>query len=325
MARRAEVNFGPAAKPQTKETCGGFFGVGEFLAGGLASCTSKICTMPLSRLGLLMQVQAMPSKSLSAPVARPVFWNVAREILKREGILGLWRGNTAALLHCVPCAGVIFAITGACKRTLEQEVSCSASVRSVVAGASGAVVGVAAAHPLDVVKTRVMAWQPGACPGQPVGVFRTLWRIGTAEGFRGCYRGLGASLLGSVPSVALKFALFDLCLEVFQHGTESQPQTWQVLCAGGASGATVTAIFYPFDLVKRQLQLGEGRTAVCNGFCDTVRQIYNAGAAQASNCCALAGLGQFYYGLTPVLLRVVPGIAIMFTVNDLLLSVAKPA
>jgi len=91
------------------------------------------------------------------------------------------------VLHAVPTSGIIFAVTSASKRALERAapLAGSPSSQSLLAATVGAFCGIASAHPLDVVKTRLLA-QSYAAGSTPYyrGPVRALQQIGVDEGFR---------------------------------------------------------------------------------------------------------------------------------------------
>jgi len=283
---------------------------------------------------VLMQVHDLNIRGAipAADSAGPAALTVARQIVKQEGIWALWRGNSAMVLHAVPTSGIIFAVTSASKRALERAapLAGSPSSQSLLAATVGAFCGIASAHPLDVVKTRLLA-QSYAAGSTPYyrGPVRALQQIGVDEGFRGLYRGLGVALSSSVPAITLNFALFDLFRKALQSPSitaiSGDTSGWQSLAAGAAAGASTSVLLYPLDLVKRRVQFGGDRSnavAQVGTAMEAARETFRTGAARWPRHRLLGGIRELYRGLCPEVLKVAPSMAVMFAVNERLLALS---
>ncbi|KAJ1558879.1 hypothetical protein HK096_010510 [Nowakowskiella sp. JEL0078] len=131
------------------------------------------------------------------------------------------------------------------------------SVRTI-AGITGKVIE----FPFDTVKVRLQT-QPPALPGQKP-VFRGAWdclkKTIRSEGFNGLYKGLSPPLVGSVVENAFLFMCYGAALEMIQNlrGTSNQTITRSmpdVILAGMISGAGVSFVLTPIELVKCKLQV----------------------------------------------------------------------
>lgn len=175
---------------------------------------------------------------------------------------------------------------------------------------SGAVAGSSAvtlAYPLDLVRTRL------AAQGEHryyKGIAHALRTIVRDEGVGGLYRGLGATVLGTGPNIALNYTLYEtfktLACRVHksEHGPDSRPSVFVSLACGSLSGVVSTTITYPLDLVRRRIQMGPSSAAA---YWPSVQAIWRA-----------EGLRGFYHGIRPEYLKVVPGVAIAFGTYELL-------
>jgi hypothetical protein len=72
------------------------------LAGAAAGGVSKFCTAPIDRVKLMYQVSPDRVFSVSAAMS------TAQRIVHTSGVMGLWRGNSIAVLRDVPYAAIIF-------------------------------------------------------------------------------------------------------------------------------------------------------------------------------------------------------------------------
>merc|ERR1712216_579775 len=77
----------------------------SLICGGGAGAISKTATAPLERVKMLLQSQAM-----STQVAHRYSGGVdaALGIMKREGALAFWKGNSANLMRIIPAAACKF-------------------------------------------------------------------------------------------------------------------------------------------------------------------------------------------------------------------------
>ncbi|KAK1311619.1 hypothetical protein QJS10_CPA07g00006 [Acorus calamus] len=138
---------------------------------------------------------------------------------KDEGIKGFWKGNLPQLIRIVPySAAQLFAY----------------EVYKVT-------------YPLDVLRLR-LAVEPGS---------RTMSQVGLSmlrdEGIASFYSGLGPSLLGIAPYIAVNFCIFDLVKKSLPEKYQKKPQS--SLATALVSATLATLMCYPLDTVRRQMQM----------------------------------------------------------------------
>lgn len=296
--------------------------VKQFLAGGLAGCAAKTAVAPLSRVTVLMQVQSMRQASSSSA------GQILRTIVREESWTGLWTGNTATVVHRFPYAAVTFGVNGVLRKQLDGRWSflVPKEVRPLVAGGCGAALAVVTCHPLDVVKTRLMTQQKLEYYS---GILDALRKIYQQEGRAGLYRGLSVSVFAAVPTIAINFTLYDHFYKRYSNlGLPMWPFT-HALLAGASSGATASTFMFPFDLVRRQMQLVGvgGKQPIYNGVWQAACRIFQVGTQRAGKpglYACLLGLREFFRGLAPELLKVTPHSAIMFCVHNQLMTARWP-
>jgi hypothetical protein len=119
----------------------------------------------------------------------------------------------------------------------------------------GGCAGTLASAPFDVVRTRLVA-QGGAGPYHGAAhAAACLWREG---GPAALYRGVVPALLASAPQAGLQFAFYSLfasLLPPLPAGREPAISLPEALSCGGLAGLASKAILYPFDVVKKRLQV----------------------------------------------------------------------
>eukprot|EP00927_Polykrikos_kofoidii_P050439 TRINITY_DN44357_c0_g1_i1.p1 TRINITY_DN44357_c0_g1~~TRINITY_DN44357_c0_g1_i1.p1 ORF type:complete len:374 (-),score=53.97 TRINITY_DN44357_c0_g1_i1:116-1237(-) len=298
-------------------------------SGGVAGCVAKSAVAPLSRVTILMQVQSMrPNKyKRRGRPNNPYFVQSLLKIVREEGVLALWRGNGAALVHRFPYTAVTFYTNALMRRRLESEpffTRWPGQVQAFVCGGVGAMVAISLCYPLDVVKTRLTSQTKTK---YYKGIVHTLQMIGQNEGVRGFYRGLGVSLSGTTPMLALNFAFYHVFFDVYKP--LELPPYMHCLLAGGCSGAISSTMLFPLDLLRRQMQMVGfgGRPAVYANSWEAVKHVYHAGkkgAPRGSQFRAIWGCREFFRGLMPELVKVTPNNALLFCVNAQLLKMRWP-
>ncbi|KAI3474411.1 hypothetical protein Pfo_029272 [Paulownia fortunei] len=250
---------------------------------------SKTCTAPLARLTILFQVQGMHSDV--AIMSKPSIWREALRIVNEEGFRAFWKGNLVTIAHRLPYSSVNF-------YAYEQswgKSTCHIFVHFVGGGLAG-ITAASATYPLDLVRTRLAA-QRNAIYYQ--GIRHALHTICRDEGFLGLYKGLGATLLGVGPSIAISFSVYER-LRSNWHSQRPNDSTVVVsLACGSVSGVASSTATFPLDLVRRRMQL-EGA------------------GGRARTHYPHEGLRGLYRGIMPEYYKVVPSVGIVFMTYETL-------
>lgn len=288
-----------------------------FISGGVAGCISKTCVAPLTRLTTLLQTQSLVVTAGGDAAVRHGAWCLLQDVWKQDGPTGIFRGNVVVLGHRLVQSGACFSFTGQFKKAWEQCAGKDAphsKLASLAASCLGASCAVCGTHPIDVVKTRLIT-ERGSTGAlyyrNTINAFRLLFQH---EGVAGLYRGLGASLVSTAPTIAGAFFMFDTISSLITGG-KRQPTPLEAMISGSAAGACASTLFFPLDLVKKQMQLmgHGGRHKAYTGTLDALRKIYTVGIARHGH---LLAVRELYRGLLVELLKVVPGVGIMFSCNE---------
>jgi solute carrier family 25 phosphate transporter 23/24/25/41 len=289
-------------KPQAK--------LGTFqnlLAGGIAGAISKTCTAPLARLTILFQLQGMQSEG--AVLSRPNLRREASRIINEEGYRAFWKGNLVTVVHRIPYTAVNFYAYEKYNlffnsNPVVQSFIGNTSGNPIVHFVSGGLAGITAAtatYPLDLVRTRLAA-QRNAIYYQGIEhTFRTICR---EEGILGLYKGLGATLLGVGPSLAISFAAYETFKTFWLSHRPNDSNAVVSLGCGSLSGIVSSTATFPLDLVRRRMQLegAGGRARVyTTGLFGTFKHIFKT-----------EGMRGLYRGIIPEYYKVVPGVGIAF-------------
>ncbi|KAJ4979993.1 hypothetical protein NE237_010773 [Protea cynaroides] len=277
--------------------------VSHLLAGGIAGAVSKTCTAPLARLTILLQVQGMHSNVAS--LSKASIWREASRIFSEEGIRAFWKGNLVTIVHRLPYSSISFYSYERYKNLLQripvlqsngENISADFCVRLVGGGLAG-VTAASITYPLDLVRTRLAAQRN-------VMYYRGIWhairRISTDEGVLGLYKGLGATLLGVGPSLAISFSVYETLRSSWQLRRPQDSTLLVSLSCGSLSGIASSTVTFPLDLVRRRMQL-EGAAGHA--------RVYKTGLfGTFKHIIRTEGLRGIYRGILPEYYKVVPSL-----------------
>ncbi|KAG8647749.1 hypothetical protein MANES_09G103800v8 [Manihot esculenta] len=217
-----------------------------FVAGAIAGAAAKTVTAPLDRIKLLMQTHGVRAGREGAKKAIG-FIEAITLVGKEEGLKGYWKGNLPQVIRIIPYSAVqLFAYETYKKLFVGKDGKLSVAGR-LAAGACAGMTSTFVTYPLDVLRLR-LAVEPG---------YRTMSEIALnmlrEEGIASFYYGLGPSLIGIAPYIAVNFCIFDL---VKKSLPEKYRQTTQAsLLTAVASAAVATLTCYPLDTIRRQMQM----------------------------------------------------------------------
>ncbi|KAA8534160.1 hypothetical protein F0562_031647 [Nyssa sinensis] len=281
--------------------------ISQLLAGGVAGAVSKTCTAPLARLTILFQVQGMHSDA--ATLRKASIWREASRIVNEEGFRAFWKGNLVTIAHRLPYSSVSFYAFERYKNLLQLilgleshrgSVSAELCIRLLGGGLAG-ITAASVTYPLDLVRTRLAAqtnviYYKGIC--------HALHTISREEGTFGLYKGLGATLLGVGPNLAISFSVYDTLKSYWQSERPGDSTVLVSLACGSLSGIASSTATFPLDLVRRRMQLeGAGGRA----------RVYKTGLfGTFGHIVRTEGLRGLYRGILPEYYKVVPSVGIVF-------------
>lgn len=140
------------------------------------------------------------------------------------------------------------------------------------------------------------------------------------EGILALYRGWLPSVIGVVPYVGLNFAVYETLkdLAVKQNGLKSDRELSSSLrlAAGGIAGTIGQTVAYPFDVVRRRLQVS-GWDGAKNLHAEGGHAVRYTGMVDCFVRTAKEeGMGALFKGIVPNYVKVIPSIAIAFVVYE---------
>ncbi|KAL8228056.1 hypothetical protein R6Q57_015640 [Mikania cordata] len=269
----------------------------DFLMGGVSAAVSKTAAAPIERVKLLIQNQDEMIKAgrLSQPY-KGVGECFARTI-KEEGVMSLWRGNTANALN--------FAFKDYFKKLFNKKKDVDGYWMWFAGNlASGGAAGASSlffVYSLDYARTRLAndakAAKKGGGGRQFNGLIDVYKKTLATDGIAGLYRGFNISCVGIIVYRGLYFGLYDSLKPVLLTGswqdsfTASFALGWAITNGAGLAS-------YPIDTVRRRMMMTSGQAVKYKSSMDAFTQILkNEGAkslfkgAGANILRAIAGAG----------------------------------
>ncbi|KAN0130725.1 mitochondrial carrier [Lactarius tabidus] len=281
-------------------------------AGGLAGAMEALFCQPLDTIKVRMQL----SKSGRLPGTKPRgFVATGAMIVRRETPLALYKGLGAVLSGIVPKMAIRFASFETYKRWLADPETGKTSVGNIFLSGLGAgtTEAILVVNPMEVVKIRLQAQMHSLADPLETPQYRNaghaVYKIVREEGFSVLYRGVTLTALRQATNQGANFTAYQE-LKKFAHN--QQPEltdlpTYQHMIIGLISGAMGPFSNAPIDTIKTRLQ-----KATFPADSSALTRITSI----ASDMWRQEGVHSFYKGITPRVLRVAPGQAVVFAVYE---------
>ena len=242
-----------------------------------------------------------------------------------DGVRGLFKGNGLNCIRIIPNSAIKFLTYEQLSRKISHALidaggdgQMTPALR-LAAGAGAGIVGMSATYPMDMVRGRItVEGHHGA--RQYRGLAHAARVIVAQEGLGALWRGWLPSVIGVVPYVGLNFAVYETLKDVLVRRAGARDERDLTIAArlgcGAVAGTTGQTVAYPFDVVRRRLQV--------SGWAGAAELHADRGGAVAyrgmADCFARTvreeGPAALWQGLAPNYLKVVPSIAIAFVTYE---------
>ncbi|RZC89515.1 hypothetical protein C5167_027057 [Papaver somniferum] len=287
-------------------------------SGAIAAMVSRTFVAPLERLKLEYILRG-EKKNL---------FELIKTIAANQGLRGFWKGNFVNILRTAPFKAINFYAYDTYRKNLLKMSGneSTTNVERFLAGASAGITATILCLPLDTIRTKLVA-PGGESLGGVVGAFRHMLQT---EGFFSLYKGLLPSILSMAPAGAVFYGVYDILKSAYLHSPEGRNRTkymnqqgqelnafdqlelgpFRTLLYGAISGACAEAATYPFEVVRRQLQMQVKATRL-------------SPLATCAKIVERGGVPALYAGLIPSLLQVLPSAGISYFVYEFMKIIFK--
>ncbi|KAI1259736.1 mitochondrial carrier domain-containing protein [Xylariaceae sp. FL1019] len=279
----------------------------DLFAGAAGGIAQVLIGQPFDIVKVRLQTTTQYSSAL----------NAATTIYAKEGPLAFYKGTLTPLIGIGACVSIQFGAFGYAKRyfeTLNARRSLAAS-RDLSYGqyyAAGAFAGVAnsvISGPIEHVRIRLQTQPHGAdrLYNGPLDCVRKLNAQG--GGLKGVYRGEAVTILREAQAYGMWFLAFEWMMNADAARNKiarNEVPAYKVAFYGGLAGEALWLGSYPFDVIKSKMQTdGFGEKMRYKSMRDCFAQTWRA-----------EGMGGFWKGIGPTLLRAMPVSAGTFAVVE---------
>ncbi|CAN1263739.1 ADP,ATP carrier protein, mitochondrial [Linum perenne] len=283
----------------------------DFMMGGVSAAVSKTAAAPIERVKLLIQNQDEMIKAgrLSEPYKG--IGDCFTRTMKDEGMVSLWRGNTANVIRYFPTQVLLYLITALnfafkdyFKRLFnfkkERDGYWKWFAGNLASGGAAGASSLFFVYSLDYARTRLANDSKAAKKGgerQFNGLVDVYKKTMKTDGIAGLYRGFNISCVGIIVYRGLYFGMYDSLKPVVLTGS-LQDSFFASFALGWliTNGAGLAS--YPIDTVRRRMMMTSGEAVKYKSSMDAFNQIMkNEGAkslfkgAGANILRAVAGAG----------------------------------
>jgi solute carrier family 25 phosphate transporter 23/24/25/41 len=271
------------------------------VAGATAGLASRALTAPLERAKILAMVDTRrPGEarvSLGARLAR----------MGRAGPDALFKGLGPSLMRVVPFAAITCATYSTTLRWTRDLTTSDArpteareATRRFACASVAGMVSVLGTYPLSIAHTLI------ASSPQHHSVSGTLRHVVAQSGMAGLFRGVGPSLLVTMPFIGLQQSFYDFQKTAFMLAG-FDPSIAMFGTSAVLAGVAAQTAVHPIDVVRVRMQAST--TATGRSLRHTVRELAVAEGARG-----------FYRGIFASLAKVAPSVGISLVVRDAMLG-----
>ncbi|CAL9184627.1 unnamed protein product [Musa hybrid cultivar] len=186
------------------------------LSGVGTGALQSLILSPVELVKIKLQLQMTGEKGYKRGGIGPI--SVAKEIVNKEGMKGVYRGLWITVLRDAPSHGVYFwtyeyareQIHPGCRKTCQESLG-----TMLVAGGLAGVVSWICCYPLDVVKSRLQAQskpQAGQPPPKYLGIVDCIRKSVQEEGVAVLFRGMGTAVARAFVVNGAIFSAYELAL-----------------------------------------------------------------------------------------------------------------
>jgi len=254
----------------------------DFMMGGVAAAVSKTAAAPIERVKLLIQNQDEMIKAGRLDRKYDGIMECFSRTTKQEGVMALWRGNTANVIRYFPTQALNFAFRDTYKAMFnfkkERDGYWWWMAGNLASGGAAGATSLMFVYSLDYARTRLANDAKSAKKGgerQFNGLVDVYKKTLASDGIAGLYRGFAPSVAGIIVYRGLYFGMYDSIKPVVLVGSlegnflASFALGWIVTTGAGIAS-------YPLDTVRRRMMMTSGEAVKYKSSLDAFNKIVAA-------------------------------------------------
>ncbi|CAL8396020.1 unnamed protein product [Boreogadus saida] len=251
VAQATVLTLSPSAQPNRWTV------LDSLVCGAVAGAVAKTAIAPLDRTKIIFQVS---SNRFSAKEALRLLYCT----YLKDGLLSLWRGNSATMVRVVPYAAIQFCSHDQYKSILGAHYGFQGKalppLPRFLAGSLAGTTATMLTYPLDMVRARMAV----TAREMYSNILHVFVRISQEEGLRTLYRGFTPTILGVIPYAGITFFTYESLKKLHTEKTRrAQPYPHERLAFGACAGMIGQSASYPLDVVRRRMQTAGVTGAAC--------------------------------------------------------------
>jgi solute carrier family 25 carnitine/acylcarnitine transporter 20/29 len=182
----------------------------SIIAGAFSGLPVCLLLTPAELIKCRLQVEGMNPHTANLST-QP--WQLVRQIVAKDGIAGLYRGNLITVAREIPSGAAIYVAYDISKNFFDSHVG-PLMVTPLICGAIGGVATTLASYPQDIIKTNIQVAETGKHHGK-LSISQVAQNIYYREGFSGFWRGFLPSATRAVLVESITFLVYDFCKNLF--------------------------------------------------------------------------------------------------------------
>ncbi|KAJ2903396.1 ADP/ATP carrier protein [Zalerion maritima] len=251
----------------------------DFLMGGVSAAVSKTAAAPIERVKLLIQNQDEMLKTGRLDRKYNGIADCFRRTMGDEGVMALWRGNTANVIRYFPTQALNFAFRDKFKSMFgykkDRDGYAKWMAGNLASGGAAGATSLLFVYSLDYARTRLANDAKSATKGgerQFNGLVDVYKKTIASDGVAGLYRGFMPSVTGIIVYRGLYFGMYDSIKPVILTGTlENNFLASFLLGWCVTTGAGIAS--YPLDTIRRRMMMTSGEAVKYKSSFDAGSQI----------------------------------------------------
>ncbi|WWC85504.1 uncharacterized protein L201_000368 [Kwoniella dendrophila CBS 6074] len=305
------------------------------VAGGIAGCVAKTAIAPLDRVKILFQTSNVDFRKFAGTPLGLI--HATGVIYRTSGVRGLFQGHSATLMRIFPYAGIKYMLYDWMERILIPTPDHRTPTRFFIAGATSGVTSVLLTYPLELIRVRLAYQTKISERTSLLEAVKSIYNerfITTSttsniieQGKKSSsqnhnispfirsiplypfYRGFSITIIGMIPYAGVSFLTYGTLkknINNYFNYFKDKPTQRDLTC-GAIAGLVSQTASYPFEVIRRRMQVGGAKGNSSLNSKQAIQAIYN-----------VKGWKGFFVGLSIGYVKVIPMTSISFATWQLL-------